>query len=82
MATVGAPVHRLSVEDVRRMFEVGVLIEIKLNTAPGDDAVRHLHWLSKQIGDELLDAVIVTTGDEAYRRSDGIAVVPAALLGP
>jgi len=27
-------------------------------------------------------AVIVTTGTEAYRRKDGIAVVPAALLGP
>ena len=27
-------------------------------------------------------AVIVTTGEYAYRRSDGIAVVPAALFGP
>jgi uncharacterized protein len=26
--------------------------------------------------------VIVTTGEQAYRRPDGIAVVPAALLGP
>jgi len=25
--------------------------------------------------------VIVTTGSEAYRRRDGVAVVPAALLG-
>ena len=25
---------------------------------------------------------LVTTGPEAYRRTDGIAVVPAALLGP
>ncbi len=33
-------------------------------------------------GDDLLDAVVVTTGTEAYRRKDGIAVVPAALLGP
>jgi uncharacterized protein len=32
--------------------------------------------------DELLDKVIVTTGRNAYRREDGIAVVPAALLGP
>lgn len=31
---------------------------------------------------QLLDAVIVTTGPTAYRRRDGIAVVPAALLGP
>jgi hypothetical protein len=33
-------------------------------------------------GADLLDAVVVTTGAEAYRRPDGIAVVPAALLGP
>jgi hypothetical protein len=34
------------------------------------------------MGDDLLDAVVVTTGTTAYRRSDGIAVVPAGLLGP
>jgi hypothetical protein len=27
-----------------------------------------------------MDAVVVTTGTEAYGRPDGIAVVPAALL--
>jgi predicted AAA+ superfamily ATPase len=59
-----------------------VAIEVKLTTAPGADATRHLRWLSEQIGEELLDAIIITTGPEAYRRPDGIAVVPAALLGP
>jgi predicted AAA+ superfamily ATPase len=59
-----------------------VAIEVKLSSSPGADSVRHLGWLSKQIGDELLDAVIITTGADAYRREDGIAVVPAALLGP
>lgn len=29
----------------------------------------------------LLDAVVVTTGAEAHRRPDGVAVVPAAALG-
>jgi uncharacterized protein len=56
-------------------------VEFKLTRDVHDDDVRHLHWLAGQIGDELLDAVIVTTGTEAYRRTDGIAVVPAALLG-
>jgi hypothetical protein len=31
---------------------------------------------------DLLDRVIVTTGPGAYRRRDGIAVIPASLLGP
>jgi predicted AAA+ superfamily ATPase len=59
-----------------------VALEVKLSTVPPDSAVRHLRWLERQIGEELLDAVIVTTGAAAYRREDGIAVVPAALLGP
>lgn len=57
-------------------------LEVKLAQTVGDDDVRHLRWLADQIGDDLLDAVVVTTGPEAYRRSDSIAVVPAALLGP
>ena len=58
-----------------------VAIEIKLAQTPSDDDVRHLRWLQSRIGDELLDAVVISTGRDAYRRPDGIAVVPAALLG-
>lgn len=57
-------------------------IETKLARRIDDDGVRHLRWLGDQLGDELLDAVIITTGPEAYRRPDGVAVVPLALLGP
>jgi plasmid stabilization system protein ParE len=46
------------------------------------DVVRLLAWLAAKLGPDLLDAVVVTTGSDAYRRPDGIAVVPAALLGP
>lgn len=59
-----------------------VALEVKLGGAATDGDVRHLLWLRDQLGDELADAVVVTTGREAYRRADGIAVVPAALLGP
>jgi uncharacterized protein len=47
-----------------------------------DRAVRHLGWLRDRLGDRLADAVVVTTGSHAYRRPDGIAVVPLVLLGP
>lgn len=57
-------------------------IEVKLGHTPEERDVRHLHWLRAELGDELADAVVVTTGPAAYRRPDGIAVVPAALLGP
>jgi hypothetical protein len=59
-----------------------VAIEVKLARTVSDDDVRQLHWLARKSGGDLLDALVVTTGDEAYRRQDGIAVVPAALLGP
>lgn len=57
-------------------------MEVKLGATVSDRDVRHLRWLRDEIGDDLLDAVVITTGPEAYRRSDGIGVVPAALLGP
>ena len=47
-----------------------------------DDDVRHLLWLRDRLGSGMLDLVIVTTGQFAYRRPDGVAVIPAALLGP
>ncbi|MDO4646540.1 hypothetical protein [Arachnia rubra] len=43
--------------------------------------VRHLLWLRDQLGDQVRDLVVITTGPTAYRRNDGIAVVPLALLG-
>lgn len=56
-------------------------VEVKLARDIGEDDVRHLKWLAERVGDSLIDAVVITTGDEAYRRPDGIAVVPASLLG-
>lgn len=57
-------------------------IEVKLARVPRDEDVRHLRWLRDELGDELLDAIVITSGPTAYRRQDGIGVVPAALLGP
>ncbi|HEY5229667.1 MAG TPA: DUF4143 domain-containing protein [Acidothermaceae bacterium] len=57
-------------------------IEVKLSAVVRDEDLKHLRWLRERIGDQLLDAVLINTGNQAYRRPDGIAVVPAALLGP
>lgn len=59
-----------------------VAIEVKLAATIEHEDVRHLTWLQEQLGDQLLDVVVVTTGQHAYRRRDGIGVVPLALLGP
>ncbi len=57
-------------------------LEAKLSGSVSDRDVGHLHWLRRELGDDMLDAAVVTTGPQAYRRRDGIAVIPAALLGP
>lgn len=67
---------------VEREDQRVVAVEVKLSRTVDDADVRHLHWLRERLGGDLLDAVVVTTGPEAYRRPDGVAVVPAALLGP
>ena len=57
-----------------------VAIEVKLARDPDDADVRHLHWLGDRIGERLVDKVVVTTGEYAYRRDDGVAVIPLGLL--
>ena len=67
--------------------EGGILaMEVKLASAVTEEHVKHLNWLGDrlvdQLGDRLVDRVVITTGPFAYRRTDGIAVMPLALLGP
>jgi len=57
-------------------------IEIKLAPHVSTTDVRHLIWLRDQLPGRVVDLVVVTTGSTAYRRPDGVAVVPLALLGP
>lgn len=56
-------------------------IEVKLSASVDDADVRHLHWFRERYRGEVADLVVLTTGARAYRREDGIAVVPLALLG-
>jgi predicted AAA+ superfamily ATPase len=59
-----------------------VALEVKLSATVDDDDVKHVAWLRDQLGEALREAVVITTGQFAYRRPDGICVVPLALLGP
>ncbi|MCL2781075.1 MAG: DUF4143 domain-containing protein [Actinomycetia bacterium] len=57
-------------------------IEVKLSSAPSVSDAKHLNWLAAEIGADLLDKVIISTGQHAYRQEDGTAVLPLGLLGP
>jgi len=59
-----------------------VALEVKLADTIHDGDVKHLNWLAQQLGERLVDRVVLNTGPRAYRRPDGVAVIPLALLGP
>ncbi|MDY3128252.1 MAG: DUF4143 domain-containing protein, partial [Corynebacterium sp.] len=35
----------------------------------------------EQLGDEIVDLVVLYSGSIAYRRQDGVAVIPLSLFG-
>ena len=59
-----------------------IAIEAKLANTVDDHDVKHLNWLHQQIGDRLIERIVVYTGRFAYRRPDDVAAIPLALLGP
>lgn len=60
-----------------------VAVDTTLAATVHDGHAKNLNWLLSAVDPGLVaDRIIVSTGDRAYRRPDGIAVVPAALLGP
>ena len=56
-------------------------VEVKLAATVRPADVRGLNWLATQAPDMVVDKVLLNTGTIAYRRPDGVAVVPLALLG-
>ncbi len=55
--------------------------EVKLSQTVRPADVTNLNWLTSKAGDLIIDSIILNTGTRAYRRPDGVAVVPLALLG-
>ncbi|MDO4897828.1 MAG: DUF4143 domain-containing protein [Rothia sp. (in: high G+C Gram-positive bacteria)] len=58
-----------------------IAIEVKLKGNPTDKDVRHLNWLKEELPDRVVNSVVITAGQGAYRRADGIYVIPLAMLG-
>lgn len=88
--SAGATTHHLRTE--RGDHEVDLIVErqdghivgikVQLGTAVVDTDVSHLHWLRQRHGLRVVDLVVLTTGRYAFRRGDGVAIVPLGLLGP
>ncbi|MCL2680171.1 MAG: DUF4143 domain-containing protein [Coriobacteriia bacterium] len=58
-----------------------VAVEVKSSASVDSDDVKHLNWLAKKYPDYNIARIIITAGQNAYTRSDGIHVIPAILLG-
>lgn len=56
-------------------------VEVKSAAAVQDKDVEHLLWFRDQFPDDVVDLVVLYSGQYAYRRLDGVAVIPLALLG-
>lgn len=73
--------HEIDLVVVRDDGKV-LAVEVKLGSTVEERDVTHLKWLGSHLGSEVLDTLIINTGPNAYRRPDGIGVVPLALLAP
>ncbi|MDR0285439.1 MAG: DUF4143 domain-containing protein, partial [Propionibacteriaceae bacterium] len=85
-----ATVHHLRTSDgtheidliVERADARVLAIAVKLSAGVRPADVVHLNWLGDQIPHRVIDKLLINTGDRAFRRPDGVTVVPLALLGP
>ena len=59
-------------------------VEVKLGNKQIEEAAKHLQELARKVDDEKMGKpsflMILTGGEYAYRREDGVLVVPVACL--
>lgn len=55
-------------------------IEVKAAVAVQDKDVEHLLWFRDEFPADVVDLMVLYTGEHAYRRQDGVAVIPLAML--
>ena len=74
--------NRQEVDIIVQRPDLRVLaIEVKFSQQVRPADVVSLNWLEARVPDLVVDKVILNTSERAYRRKDGVAVVPLALLG-
>lgn len=74
---------KLKVDAVANVGGRDVLVEVKLGYTP--EVIEHAVDTLKRFAGHLEDdpaLVVITSGDPALRRSDGVAVIPIGTLGP
>lgn len=55
-------------------------VEVKADSAPTNDAARHLVWLRDQLGDRFTAGVVLHTGARVYRLAERVVAAPISTL--
>jgi uncharacterized protein len=70
--------------EVDLIVEIGprkiVAIEVKATSTPGPDDTKHLRWLRREMGDDLVAAVLLHTGPTSIEFDEGVIALPIATL--
>lgn len=57
-----------------------IAIEVKAGTRPTASDADHLQWLQRQLGSDLLAAVVLHRGDHTFELTPGVWAVPMSTL--
>lgn len=70
--------------EVDIIIEVGarklVAIEVKATSTPGPDDARHLRWLKRELGSQVVAAIVLHSGPNTFEMGDGIVACPISCL--
>ncbi len=68
--------------DILIEFEDGrvIAVEVKADSAPGQDAARHLRWLRDGVGSQFALGVVLHTGPRPFRLDESIIALPICAL--
>lgn len=71
-------------QEVDLVIEVGhrslVAIEVKATASPGPDDAKHLRWLRRELGDDVIACVVLHTGPLSFELGDGVVACPISSL--
>lgn len=71
-------------QEIDLIIEVGhrrlVAIEIKATAAPAPDDSKHLRWIRRELGDQVIAAVLFHSGPMTFSLDEGVIAAPIAAL--
>jgi uncharacterized protein len=71
-------------QEIDLILEIGhrqlVAIEIKATSNPGPDDAKHLRWIKRELGDDVIAAVLFHSGPMSFSMDEGVMAMPISAL--